>query len=90
MADREAVGDLHLGTVVINVQDMTRAVAFWSAVLGYVPRERNWDPQFMMLADPAGRGLPVSCQLSETARRRSRSGCTLTCTPPSRTGTSGG
>jgi len=65
MADHAAVGDLHLGTVVINVQDMTRAVAFWSAVLGYVPRERDWDPEFMMLVDPAGRGLPVSCQLSD-------------------------
>jgi len=65
MADRESAGDLHLGTVVINVQDMTRAVAFWSAVLGYLPRERDWDPEFMMLVDPAGRGLPVSCQLSD-------------------------
>jgi catechol 2,3-dioxygenase-like lactoylglutathione lyase family enzyme len=52
MADRESVGDLHLRTVVINVQDMTRTVAFWSAVLGYVPRERDWDPEFMMLIDP--------------------------------------
>lgn len=27
-------GDLHLGTVVINVQDMERAVGFWTAALG--------------------------------------------------------
>jgi len=60
MTDLEATGDLHLGTVVINVQDMAWAVEFWAAVLGCRPRERPWGPQFMMLVDPAGRGLPVS------------------------------
>jgi catechol 2,3-dioxygenase-like lactoylglutathione lyase family enzyme len=65
MADKgESVGDLHLGTVVINVQDMRRAVGFWTAALGYVRRERDWDPEFMMLVDPAGRQLPVSLQLA--------------------------
>jgi catechol 2,3-dioxygenase-like lactoylglutathione lyase family enzyme len=64
MTDRDSVGDLHVGTVVVNVQDMGRAVAFWSAVLGYVPREQAWDPGFMMLVDPDGQGLPVSCQLA--------------------------
>jgi catechol 2,3-dioxygenase-like lactoylglutathione lyase family enzyme len=35
MADiGESAGDLHLGTVVINVQDMRRAVDFWTAALG--------------------------------------------------------
>ena len=42
MTDLEATGDLHLGTVVINVQDMAWAVEFWAAVLGYRPRERPW------------------------------------------------
>jgi catechol 2,3-dioxygenase-like lactoylglutathione lyase family enzyme len=65
MADDESVDDLHLGTVVINVQDMARAVDFWRAALGYVPREADWDPQFMMLIDPAGRRLPVSLQLTD-------------------------
>lgn len=60
----EARGDLHLGTVVINVQDMERAAVFWSAALGYVPRAGKWDPEFMMLVDPAGRRLPVSLQLT--------------------------
>jgi catechol 2,3-dioxygenase-like lactoylglutathione lyase family enzyme len=65
MADiGESIGDLHLGTVVINVQDMGRAVAFWTAALGYVRRERDWDQEFMMLVDPAGRHLPVSLQLA--------------------------
>ncbi len=65
MADMDkAIGDLHLATVVINVQDMTRAVDFWAAALGYVRREKEWDPEFMMLVDPAQRRLPVSLQLT--------------------------
>ena len=70
MADktREA-GDLHLATVVINVQDMQRAVSFWSAALGYRQREEERDPEFMMLVDPAGQGLPVSLQLAEAPPR---------------------
>jgi catechol 2,3-dioxygenase-like lactoylglutathione lyase family enzyme len=67
MADiDEPAGDLHLATVVINVQDMNRAVGFWTAALGYVRREQDRDPEFMMLIDPAGRRLPVSVQLAES------------------------
>ena len=61
----EGVGDLHVATVVVNVSDMERAVAFWSAVLGYRPREAEWDPAFMMLEDPDRRRLPVSLQLTD-------------------------
>jgi catechol 2,3-dioxygenase-like lactoylglutathione lyase family enzyme len=63
--DRSDVGDLHLATVVVNTSDMRRAVDFWSAALGYTPRESGWDPDFMMLQDPTGRGLPLSLQLTE-------------------------
>ena len=63
----DVIGDLHLATVVINVQDMNRAVDFWTAVLGYVRREQDWDPEFMMLVDPAGRRLPVSLQQTASA-----------------------
>lgn len=45
--------DLHLATVVVNVLDMHRAVAFWRAALGYEPRE---------LQDPDRRRPPVSLQ----------------------------
>jgi catechol 2,3-dioxygenase-like lactoylglutathione lyase family enzyme len=62
MAD--AAGDLRVGTVVINVRDMERALNFWSAALGYVRREGEWNPEFMMLLDPGRRGLPVSLQLT--------------------------
>ena len=58
----DAVGDLYLATVVVNVQDMTRAVAFWCAALGYRPREAEPDPSFMMLDDPEGRRVSVSLQ----------------------------
>jgi catechol 2,3-dioxygenase-like lactoylglutathione lyase family enzyme len=62
MADTSEVGDLHLATVVVNVQDMQCAVAFWRAALGYRIREAALDPDFMMLIDPHGRGLPLSLQ----------------------------
>lgn len=69
MSDPDAAdtGDLHLATVVVNVSDMERAVGFWSAVLGYRLRETEWDPEFMMLEDPAGRRTPVSLQLAHRA-----------------------
>ena len=65
-ANEQAVGDLHLATVVVNVQDMQRAVEFWSSVLGYRPREEQWDDEFMMLVPDEGRGLPVSLQLTDS------------------------
>jgi catechol 2,3-dioxygenase-like lactoylglutathione lyase family enzyme len=67
MGERNAsVGDLHLGTVVVNVRDMERAVRFWQAVLGYRQREQRWNPEFMMLVDPDGQRLPVSLQLTDS------------------------
>jgi catechol 2,3-dioxygenase-like lactoylglutathione lyase family enzyme len=63
--DGNAVGDLYLATVVLNVQDMRRAVDFWCAALGYQPRETEWDPSFVMLVHPEGRGTPVSLQLAD-------------------------
>jgi len=67
--DSDGVGDLHLATVVLNVRDMERAVRFWEAALGYRRREARLDPEFMMLVDPDGPGLPVSLQLSDTDPR---------------------
>jgi catechol 2,3-dioxygenase-like lactoylglutathione lyase family enzyme len=67
MAEKNTtVGDLHLATVVLNVQDMERGVRFWEAALGYQQRESEWDPEFMMLVDPDGVRLPVSLQLTDT------------------------
>lgn len=64
-APAEGVGDLHLATVVVNVLDMERAVTFWTAALGYEPREDRFDPEFMMLQHPDHRSLPVSLQLTD-------------------------
>ena len=70
MAERsDPVGDLHLATVVVNVQDMERAVAFWCAALGYKPREETFDPDFMMLVDPDAKNLPLSLQLAANPPR---------------------
>jgi catechol 2,3-dioxygenase-like lactoylglutathione lyase family enzyme len=63
--DGKPVGDLYVATVVLNVQDMRRAVEFWCAALGYEPRETEWSPTFMMLVHPEGRGVPVSLQLAD-------------------------
>jgi catechol 2,3-dioxygenase-like lactoylglutathione lyase family enzyme len=63
--EQSEAGDLHLATVVVNVQDMDRAVAFWSAALGYERREATTDPEFTMLVDPSGRRVPVSLQKAE-------------------------
>jgi len=68
-ASRGAVGDLHLATVVVNVRDMARAVAFWTAALGYRRREVEWDAEFQMLVDPTGHHLPVSLQLTGSSAR---------------------
>jgi catechol 2,3-dioxygenase-like lactoylglutathione lyase family enzyme len=63
-----SVGDLHLATVVVNVLDMRRAVQFWTSALGYKQRETRWDPEFMMLIDPAHRRVALSLQLADAAR----------------------
>jgi catechol 2,3-dioxygenase-like lactoylglutathione lyase family enzyme len=64
------VGDLHLATVVVNVQDMERAVEFWSRALGYERREETWDPAFMMLVHPEKRWPPLSLQVTDEAPRQ--------------------
>jgi catechol 2,3-dioxygenase-like lactoylglutathione lyase family enzyme len=69
MAGGDLVGDLHLATVVLNVQDMARAVRFWTAALGYVRREQDWDPEFMMLIDPVGGRPSISFQLTDAPPR---------------------
>jgi catechol 2,3-dioxygenase-like lactoylglutathione lyase family enzyme len=68
-ATGDHVGDLHLATVVVNAQDMERAVAFWSAALGYRRREEHSDPDFQMLVDPGGRRVPLSLQRTDSAPR---------------------
>jgi catechol 2,3-dioxygenase-like lactoylglutathione lyase family enzyme len=58
---------LYVGSTVINVADLDRAVRFWTAALGYVVR--NSDPDFAVLTDPQRRWSNVSLQLSPTPKQ---------------------
>jgi catechol 2,3-dioxygenase-like lactoylglutathione lyase family enzyme len=44
---------LRVGTVVLGVDDLERAMAFWSAALGYVPRYEP-DEDWVILDPPKG------------------------------------
>lgn len=54
---------LFVGSTVINVADIERATAFWTAALGYVVR--NTEPTFAVLTDPHRRWSNISLQLSD-------------------------
>lgn len=45
--------------MVIDCNDFVRMFAFWSAALGYLPREEPEDG-WVVLTDPAGQGVNVS------------------------------
>lgn len=64
MSEANDVGDLHLGTVVVNSQVLDRAADFWCAALGYRRRD-DGDGQFLMLVDPDRGGLPILLQKSD-------------------------
>ncbi|GAA3532872.1 VOC family protein [Amycolatopsis ultiminotia] len=55
-----------MGSVVFGVKDMARAVAFWCAALGYLPRDREPAPDFVVLVPNGGAGPRLSLQLTET------------------------
>jgi predicted enzyme related to lactoylglutathione lyase len=58
---------LSVGTVVIGVEDLHRAVAFWTQALNYVPkREVIVDDDFMILVPSAGHGTHLALDVSET------------------------
>ncbi|RBQ16480.1 VOC family protein [Spongiactinospora rosea] len=56
---------LRIGTVVLGVEDVPRAVEFWSKALGYVLRE-EMDDDWAVLVPPGGRGFGLALGLSET------------------------
>jgi catechol 2,3-dioxygenase-like lactoylglutathione lyase family enzyme len=58
---------LYVGSTVINTADVERAIAFWTATLGYVVR--NADETFAVLTDPQRRWSNVSLQLSDQPKR---------------------
>jgi catechol 2,3-dioxygenase-like lactoylglutathione lyase family enzyme len=48
-----------IGSIVIRVDDLKRQTEFWSAALGYVPREENSD-DFVLMRPRSGIGPNVS------------------------------
>lgn len=59
-------GMLSIGTVVVGVSDVRRAVEFWTKALGYVPRDEQFDETWAVLVPPTGNGARLALGLSET------------------------
>jgi catechol 2,3-dioxygenase-like lactoylglutathione lyase family enzyme len=57
---------LTLGTVVMGVADVPRAVAFWTAALGFVPRDEPAD-DWAVLVPPDGGGPGIALDRSDSA-----------------------
>ena len=57
--DRDARGNLRIGSILIRCVRFDELVAFWQAALGYVPREPPQDG-WVVLTDPSGAGPNVS------------------------------
>ncbi|RII14752.1 Glyoxalase-like domain protein [Streptomyces sp. YIM 130001] len=53
-----------IGSVVVGVADVPRAVVFWTDVLGYVLREEP-EPDWAVLVPADGRGVRLSLGLSD-------------------------
>lgn len=56
---------LRVGSVVLGVSNVSRAVAFWMEALGYVPREEMAD-DWVVLVPADGAGVQLSLGLSQT------------------------
>jgi hypothetical protein len=62
---------LSIGTVVMGVDDLHRAVAFWTQALNYLPkREVTPDDDFMILVPSGGQGAHLALDVSETPVQR--------------------
>ena len=58
---------LRVGTVVMGVADLHRAVAFWTQALNYVPkRDIEIEDDFTILVPAAGHGAHLALDVSET------------------------
>jgi hypothetical protein len=58
---------LSVGTVVMGVEDLHRAVAFWTQALHYVPkREIKIEDDFTILCPREGHGAHLALDVSET------------------------
>ena len=57
---------LFIGSTVVNTNDVERAIAFWTAALGYVVRDA--DATFAVLTDPNRRWSNLSVQRTDQAK----------------------
>jgi catechol 2,3-dioxygenase-like lactoylglutathione lyase family enzyme len=57
---------LRIGTLVLGVSDIDRAVAFWRAALGFVPRPAEVRDDWVTLEAPDGSGRAISLQRSSS------------------------
>ena len=58
---------LSVGTVVMGVEDLHRAMAFWTQALNYAPkREVKAEDDFAILVPAAGEGAHLALDVSET------------------------
>ena len=57
---------LRLGTIVLDVKDMKRAIGFWTAALGYETGDVG--DTWTSLVDPKGKGLAVGLQPNPEAK----------------------
>lgn len=60
---------LRIGTTVLGVGDVRRAMDFWTRALGYVPRDEETDDDFVVLRSPDGTGAGLALMYSETPVR---------------------
>lgn len=57
---------LYIGSIVINVADVPRAIQFWTAALGYIVRDG--DETFTVLTDPGRRWANLSVRAKESPK----------------------
>jgi catechol 2,3-dioxygenase-like lactoylglutathione lyase family enzyme len=57
---------LRFGSVVLGVNELPRALAFWQAALGYKPREEPDDDTWAVLVPDGGPGPQIALMLSRT------------------------
>jgi predicted enzyme related to lactoylglutathione lyase len=57
--------NLRIGSIVVNVSDVTSAMAFWEAALDYQPRYEP-EPDWVILQSRDGGGPSLSLNLGET------------------------
>ncbi|ADD45805.1 VOC family protein [Stackebrandtia nassauensis] len=57
---------LRIGSTVLGVSDVKRAVDFWTKALDYVPRDDDFDDTWAVLVPAEGLGAALSLGLSDT------------------------